>query len=78
MVSEMDYNVSQQTGESVHNGQIRLAAPFKYLIDFEDESIDDLSVYFSKKLFQCGVHEYVEEDGTMQLSQELLLTISKA
>ena len=44
----------------------------------ENDNITDINEYFLKQLFKNGVPDYINPDGSMTLSYELLMTISKA
>lgn len=52
---------------------------YKYLTDDDNEKrIHDVNKFFLKHMYKNGLSDYINEDGSMYLSYELLMTISKA
>jgi hypothetical protein len=49
-----------------------------FVEDDKDDTIDEVNIYFRKKLFQNGIKDYINQNGTMYLGYEMLMTISKA
>ena len=75
IMSGMDHQTTMGTA-----GRSDTDAQFKFLTedDNPNETIDDVNKFFLKQIFQMGLTDYINEDGSMYLSYELLMTISKA
>lgn len=44
----------------------------------DNDNLDDLNAFFRRQVYKNGINDYIQEEGTMYLSYELLQTISKA
>ena len=77
IMSEMNHQESLFTGQNDNSVK---KGPYKFMNNENDENdnITDINEYFLKQLFKNGVPDYINPDGSMTLSYELLMTISKA
>ena len=72
----LDTEVTEKTQKS----EKLFKSAYKFLIeeDKDGDVMDDLNMFFRKQIFKNDVQDYINENGMMYLSPELLMTIAKS